>query len=63
MPSKEYMREYRQTENGQAALTKQKQRDKARRRALAALAARHQAEFEVLLSSHLAEIEREENDQ
>lgn len=62
MPSSEYMREWRKTENGAIALRKQKQRDKARRRALAALAERHVAEFDALLTMHLAAIEREEQD-
>lgn len=62
MPSNEYMREWRQTENGRAALAIQKRRDKARRRALNELAQRHVAEFDALLIMHLANVEREEQD-
>lgn len=62
MPSSEYMREWRQTENGQAALRKQKRRDKARRRALAQLAELHSAQFATLLTMHEEILEQEEQD-
>ena len=57
------MREWQQAENGQAALLAQKRRDKARRRALSALAERHVAEFDALIQCTYEEIERKEQDQ
>lgn len=62
MPSNEYMREWRRTENGRQALRKQKQRQKAKHRALIMLAERHVAEFDALFIMHLANVEREEQD-
>lgn len=62
MPSNEYMREYRQTDAGRAALHKQKQRQKAKNRAYATLGLRHKVEFESLFTMHLEAIEREEQD-
>lgn len=63
MPSKEWMREYRQTEEGRATLARQRIRAKARQRALADLAELHTGEFEALLTMHLDRIQREEQDQ
>ena len=63
MPSKEWMREYRKTEAGQAALVQQRRRNKARQRALADLAELHPEEFHSLLTMHLYRIQREEQDQ
>jgi hypothetical protein len=57
------MREYRQTDEGQAALAKQRIRQKARNRAFADLAELHPGEFEALLTMHLDRIQREEQDQ
>jgi hypothetical protein len=63
MPSSNYMREWRQTPAGQAALAKQKRREKARARALSALAELHASEFAELLRIELVKLECEEQDQ
>jgi hypothetical protein len=49
-----YMREWRKTEVGKAAVKDQKRKEKARRTAYALLAARHQVEFQTLYNAALA---------
>jgi len=63
MPSSDYMRGWRQTDAGKAATRKQKRREKARYRALTDLAKLFPGEFQALLTMHLGQLEREEQDQ
>jgi len=57
MPSNsaEYMRDWRQTPNGQAALDAQKKRARAKAAAVKDLIAKHQVEFETLFADRLQE--------
>lgn len=52
----EYMRGYRKTESGRAALDRQKKRETARKRALTRLAVAHEAEFRRLLTEEMMRI-------
>lgn len=56
MPSAEYMRRYRQTLEGQAALLAQKRRDQARRRAIARLISRHKLDFDLMFREELEKV-------
>lgn len=60
MPDNEYMREWRKGESGQAALMKQKQRDKARRRALALLIRLHPSQWDTLFRQELERVKEED---
>lgn len=60
MTRAEYMKQYRRSPEGQYALGVQKQRDKARRRALSELADKHVAEFEALFAEHLKRVKEED---
>lgn len=51
----EYMKEWRKTDGGQAALRSQRVREKARRRAMQDLIDRHALEYETLLAARLQE--------
>ncbi|MET0416528.1 MAG: hypothetical protein ABW022_10965 [Actinoplanes sp.] len=53
----QYMRDYRTTIAGQAALMAQKRRDKARRAAIKELINRHEWEFNELFSVALTAVE------
>lgn len=59
MPTADYMREYRQTLAGQAAMLAQKRRDKARRRAVARLIVRFTSTWEQILADELRKVEAE----
>lgn len=54
--SAEYMREWRQTPNGRAALDAQRKRAKAHRLAVQDLIKRHESEFEKLFINRLEQI-------
>jgi hypothetical protein len=54
-----YMREYRKTLEGRAALMAQKRRDKARRRAIAVLISLHQSDWDEVFSFELRRVEEE----
>lgn len=59
MPSNDYMRQWRSTPAGRAALLNQKAREKARRRALVRLVALYPSQWERLYDEELIKIKEE----
>lgn len=57
--SADYIREWRKTPSGQAAMEDQKRREKAKRRALTKLAQAYPREFKMLLKAELKTLDLE----
>ena len=62
MEKADYMRHWRTTPAGRAAMIAQKRREKAARRAWVELAKNHEEEYDELFMAHLIELEREARD-
>jgi hypothetical protein len=57
----DYIREWRKTDSGRESLRQQKQRDRAKARAIFLLIDAHPGEYDVFFEMELARIKREDN--